>query len=165
MPGRKARFVDGDFQVSDEACYLGYYGDVLKSPNSVVKIPDHIRVDDGEYFFKGRKDSVFQSGGENISPEDIEQRLSIFDKEASILILELEDDRLGKVPQLLYMSERKPDLHKLIEFIRESLPRFKRPRKILYTDPPSLDSKIVRKNFQAKADRALFDCLWEGFIK
>ncbi len=95
---------------------------------------DMARVDeDGFIYLVDRKKDVIISGGENIYPVQIEDFLRQHEAIKDVAVIGLPDKRLGEIAGAII--ELKPD-HKCSEEeimnFCSSLPRYKRPRKIIF---------------------------------
>ena len=92
---------------------------------------------DGFIYLVDRKKDVIISGGENIYPVQIENFLSKHPKIKDVAVIGLADTRLGEISAAII--ELKPDTtcteEEIIEFCKE-LPRYKRPREIIFSEVP-----------------------------
>jgi 2-furoate---CoA ligase len=103
---------------------------------------------DGDLFVTGRTDDMIITGGENVSPVEIESCLSLHPAVSEVAVVGLADERWGKivaafVKRSTYVSEA--DLE---AFCRESgLANFKRPRRFVFVDtiPKSPVGKLLRR--------------------
>jgi 2-furoate---CoA ligase len=103
---------------------------------------------DGDLFVTGRTDDMIITGGENVSPVEIESCLSLHPAVSEVAVVGLADERWGKivaafVKRSAYVSETE-----LESFCRESgLANFKRPRKFVFVDaiPKSPVGKLLRR--------------------
>lgn len=93
--------------------------------------------EEGFIYLVDRKKDVIISGGENIYPVQIENFLSKHPKIKDVAVIGLADARLGEISAAII--ELKPDTEctedEINTFCKE-LPRYKRPRKIIFTDVP-----------------------------
>ena len=92
---------------------------------------------DGFIYLVDRKKDVIISGGENIYPVQIENFISKYSKVKDVAVIGLADERLGEISAAII--ELKPDTECTEEEIQEfckELPRYKRPRKIIFADVP-----------------------------
>ncbi|MCD7867945.1 MAG: acyl--CoA ligase [Clostridiales bacterium] len=93
--------------------------------------------EDGFIFLVDRKKDVIISGGENIYPVQIEDFLRTNDAVLDVAVIGLPDHRLGEIAAAIV--EIKPGILCTEEEIQEfclQLPRYKRPRKIIFADVP-----------------------------
>jgi 2-furoate---CoA ligase len=107
---------------------------------------------EGDLFVTGRVDDMIISGGENISPVDIESVLSLHPAVDEVAVAGLKDERWGQrvvafIKPRLPVSDQDLDLH-----CRQSdLVNFKRPREYVFVReiPKSPVGKILRRKLQA----------------
>ncbi len=102
--------------------------------------------EDGFYFLVDRKKDVIVSGGENIYPVQIEDFLRKYDKIKDAAVIGLPDRRLGEITAAII--EIKDGMscteEEIAEFCLE-LPRYKRPKKIIFeTIPRNATGKIEK---------------------
>ncbi len=103
---------------------------------------------DGDLFVTGRVDDMIISGGENISPVDIESVLSLHPAVDDIAVAGLKDERWGQ-RVVAFVKRRAPvDAATLDAHCKASgLPDFKRPREYVFVAeiPKSPVGKILRR--------------------
>ena len=87
---------------------------------------------DGLTFIKGRADNMFISGGENISPEEIEQALMKHPAVAGAICAGIPDPKWGQAPVALvvFHAGRNIGEDELKAFCRGYLADYKVPRQI-----------------------------------
>jgi len=85
--------------------------------------------DTGYLTVRGRKDSMFISGGENIHPEEIEVTLSLLDDVKDAVVVPIEDDEFGFRPVAFIRTAGNKRVYKsdLVTRLEQYLPRFKIP--------------------------------------
>jgi 2-furoate---CoA ligase len=114
---------------------------------------------DGDLFVTGRVDDMIITGGENVSPVEIESCLSLHPAVSEVAVVGLADERWGKVVAA-FIKRRKPvEQDELDQFCRTSgLTNFKRPRRYVFvTDIPKspvgklLRRKLVAGEFEAES--------------
>jgi len=108
--------------------------------------------EDGFIFLVDRKKDVIISGGENIYPVQIEDFLRTNEAILDVAVIGLADHRLGEISAAII--EQKPGVECTEEDIQEfckKLPRYKRPRKIIFADVPrNPTGKIEKPKLRAK---------------
>lgn len=108
--------------------------------------------EDGFIFLVDRKKDVIISGGENIYPVQIEDFLRSNEAILDVAVIGLADHRLGEISAAII--ELKPGVECTEEDIQEfckKLPRYKRPRKIIFADVPrNPTGKIEKPKLRAK---------------
>ena len=96
-----------------------------------------IQDDEGFYFLVDRKKDVIVSGGENIYPVQIEDFLRKNDKIKDVAVIGLPDRRLGeKTAAIIEIKEGMKCTEDEIEGFCNELPRYKRPKEIIFADIP-----------------------------
>jgi len=101
---------------------------------------------DGFIYLVDRKKDVIISGGENIYPVQIEDFLRAHDAIKDAAVIGLPDKRLGEIAAAII--EIKPGKHCTEEDIRQfckTLPRYKRPRRIIFDQVPRNPTGKIEK--------------------
>ena len=102
--------------------------------------------EDGFIFLVDRKKDVIISGGENLYPVQIEDFLRKNDKIKDVAVIGLPDARLGEIAAAII--EVKPGMtlteDELEDFCYD-LPRYKRPRKVIFADVPRNPTGKIEK--------------------
>ena len=132
----------GELCVQGEGVMVCYYhnpeatAEVLK--DGWLHTGDMAREDeDGFYFLVDRKKDVIISGGENLYPVQIESFLSAFPKVHDVAVIGLPDPRLGEIAAaIIKLKEGVSCTEAEINHFCLGLPRYKRPRKIIFADVP-----------------------------
>jgi len=93
--------------------------------------------EDGFYFLVDRKKDVIISGGENLYPVQIEDFLSAYPKIHDVAVIGLPDKRLGEIAAaIIQVKEGMECTQEEIDRFCLDLPRYKRPRKIIFAPVP-----------------------------
>lgn len=153
----------GELAVKGPGVMKCYYND-SKATEAILKddwlyTGDMAKMDeDGFIYLVDRKKDVIISGGENIYPVQIEDFLRSHEAIKDAAVIGLPDKRLGEIAAAII--ELKPGLECTEEEIRSfctSLPRYKRPRKIIFdTVPRNPTGKIEKPRLREKYGA---DCL------
>ncbi|NLB28742.1 MAG: acyl--CoA ligase [Clostridiales bacterium] len=102
--------------------------------------------EDGFIFLVDRKKDVIISGGENIYPVQIENFLSKHTDIKDVAVIGVPDTRLGEISAAII--ELKPGCElseaSIMDFCHE-LPRYKRPRKIIFAEVPRNPTGKIEK--------------------
>lgn len=103
---------------------------------------------DGELFVTGRVDDMIISGGENISPMEIESVLSLHPGVEDVAVAGLMDERWGQ--KVVAFVKRRPGINALVldaHCQSSTLAGFKRPRQYVFVReiPKSPVGKILRR--------------------
>jgi len=104
--------------------------------------------DDGDLFVTGRVDDMIITGGENVSPVEIESCLSLHPAVSEVAVVGLADERWGKIVTAFVKRKSAVEAAELDQFCRTSgLANFKRPRRIIFVDalPKSPVGKLLRR--------------------
>ncbi len=107
---------------------------------------------DGDLFVTGRVDDMIISGGENISPVEIESCLSLHPAVSEVAVVGLADERWGKVVSAFVKRCAAVAPDELDAFCRQSgLAGFKRPRRYVFVEliPKSPVGKLLRRKLVA----------------
>ena len=112
--------------------------------------------EDGFIYLVDRKKDVVISGGENLYPVQIEDELRKFDKIKDVAVIGLPDARLGEIAAAII--EIKEDVtcteDEINEFCKE-LPRYRRPKKIIFDKVPrnptgKIEKPVLREKYCPK---------------
>ena len=104
--------------------------------------------DDGDLFVTGRVDDMIITGGENVSPLEIESCLSLHPAVSEVAVVGLADERWGKIVTAFVKRKASVSESDLEAFCRESgLANFKRPRRFVFVEaiPKSPVGKLLRR--------------------
>ena len=141
----------GELAVRGPGVMLCYY----KNPEATEEVlkgdwlwtGDMARMDeDGFIYLVDRKKDVVISGGENLYPVQIEDFLRSFHKIKDVAVIGLPDPRLGEIAAAIV--EIKEDMTCTEEEINAfcvALPRYKRPRKIIFDRIPRNPTGKIEK--------------------
>jgi 2-furoate---CoA ligase len=103
---------------------------------------------DGDLFVTGRVDDMIITGGENVSPVEIESCLSLHPAVSEVAVVGLPDARWGKAVAAFVKRKAPVAEAALDDFCRTSgLANFKRPRQYVFVDaiPKSPVGKLLRR--------------------
>ena len=102
--------------------------------------------EDGFYWLVDRKKDVIISGGENIYPVQIENFLSAHPDIHDVAVIGLPDKRLGEISTaIIQLKEGHTCTKENIDEFCQALPRYKRPRKIIFADVPRNPTGKIEK--------------------
>jgi 2-furoate---CoA ligase len=111
-----------------------------------------LRDGDGDIFVTGRVDDMIITGGENISPVEIESCLSLHAAVAEVAVAGLPDERWGKIVAAFIKRKSAVEADELDAFCHKSgLAGFKRPRRYIFVAdiPKSPVGKLLRRKLVA----------------
>jgi 2-furoate---CoA ligase len=103
---------------------------------------------DGDLFVTGRVDDMIITGGENVSPVEIESCLSLHPAVLEVAVVGLPDEKWGKVVTAFVKRKASVSETEFDQFCRTSgLADFKRPRRFVFVDalPKSPVGKLLRR--------------------
>ena len=108
---------------------------------------DMARVDeDGFIYLVDRKKDVIISGGENLYPVQIEDFLRAHEKIKDVAVIGLPDNRLGEIAAAIIEVKEGCELTEAeINEFCIGMPRYKRPRKIIFADVPRNPTGKIEK--------------------
>jgi len=107
---------------------------------------------DGDLFVTGRVDDMIITGGENVSPVEIESCLSLHPAVSEVAVVGLADERWGKIVSAFVKRRAAVGPDDLDQFCRTSgLANFKRPRRYVFVEaiPKSPVGKLLRRKLVA----------------
>lgn len=103
---------------------------------------------DGDLFVTGRVDDMIITGGENVSPVEIESCLSLHPAVSEVAVVGLPDEKWGRIVAAFVKRNAPVTESDLEQFCQTSgLANFKRPRRIVFVDaiPKSPVGKLLRR--------------------
>ncbi len=104
---------------------------------------------DGDLFVTGRVDDMIITGGENVSPVEVESCLSMHEGVVECAVVGLPDERWGKIVTAFVKRRGDVTAEALDRFCRASdLASFKRPRRFVFVAefPKSPVGKLLRRH-------------------
>ena len=132
----------GELCVKGPGVMVCYYHDEKATSealeNGWLHTGDMARQDeDGFLFLVDRKKDVIISGGENLYPVQIEAFMAACPKIHDVAVIGLPDKRLGEIAAAIVQVKAGMECteEEIQQFCME-LPRYKRPRKIIFADVP-----------------------------
>jgi fatty-acyl-CoA synthase len=95
---------------------------------------------------------MYVSGGENVYPAAVEDRIADHPKVEEVVVVPVPDDQWGQVGKAVVQGDESLTLEELTEFLDGRLARFKRPRHLAFVEemPTSGPSKIDREAVKAE---------------
>ena len=148
----------GELIVRGPGVMLCYY----KNPEATAEVlkdgwlytGDMAREDeDGFIYLVDRKKDVIITGGENLYPVQIEDFLRAFDKIKDVAVIGLPDARLGEIAAaIIEIKEDETCTEEEINAFCEGMPRYKRPRKIIFDKVPrnptgKIEKPVLREKY------------------
>ncbi len=105
-----------------------------------------MKDEDGFIFLVDRKKDVVISGGENLYPVQIEDFLRAHPAIKDVAVIGLPDPRLGEMAAaIIELKEGASATEEDINLFCQGLPRYKRPRRIIFADVPRNPTGKIEK--------------------
>jgi len=152
----------GELAVKGPGVMKGYYRDPAATAEVLrdgwLLTGDMAREDkDGFIYLVDRKKDVIISGGENIYPVQVEDFLHRHEAVKDVAVIGLPDKRLGEIATAVIQLKRGRSCteEEILEFCAE-LPRYKRPRRIIFDTVPrnatgKIDKPALRKKYHVES--------------
>ncbi|MBQ3485508.1 MAG: acyl--CoA ligase [Clostridia bacterium] len=141
----------GELAVKGDGVMLCYYKNE-EATNEVLHdgwlyTGDMARMDeDGFIWLVDRKKDVVISGGENLYPVEIENFMRAFDKIKDVAVIGLPHPRLGEIAAaIVEIKEGVECTEEEINRFCEGMPRYKRPRKVIFDKVPRNPTGKIEK--------------------
>ncbi len=175
LPGLKIRIVDpdtaldvkpgqiGELWLKSDSITMGYWKKPEETDkafeNGWFKTGDLGKKDkDGYYYITDRLKNIIITGGENVSPNEIEKIINMLDEVADSSVTGIADEKWGeKIAAAVVKTKGSGDISQAItDICRKHLHDWKCPKKIVFVDklPRNTMGKIlkqeVKKLFQTK---------------
>ena len=141
----------GELCVKGPGVMVCYYNDPKATAEVLIDgwlhTGDMARMDeDGFLFLVDRKKDVIISGGENLYPVQIEDFLASCPKVHDVAVIGLPDPRLGEIAAaVIQVKAGMTCTEEEINRFCADLPRYKRPRKIIFADVPRNPTGKIEK--------------------
>ena len=162
--GWEIAILDGDHKpvVQGEVGELALRGDGVmkcyyKNPTATAEVligdgwlltGDVARMDEeGFVYLVDRKKDVIITGGENLYPVQIEDFLRAYPKVSDVGVIGLPDERLGEIAAaVIQVKEGMECTEDEINDFCRGLPRYKRPRRVIFDKVPRNPTGKIQKN-------------------
>lgn len=138
--------------LSGDEAFEGYWrrpdGDAKSLHGGWYFTGDMGRFDeDGDLFVTGRTDDMIITGGENVSPVEVESYLSLLSGIGDIAVVGLPDERWGQIVAAFVEPTPGITAADIEAHARAGLPTHKRPRRIVFVEalPKSPVGKLLRR--------------------
>src|SRR5262249_50330512 len=153
---------EGELEMKCPALMNGYHHrpEVPFTADGFYVTGDVFRRDgDGFYYFVGRTDDMFVSGGEDIYPADVERMLERHPDVAQAAVVPIEDAIKGQKPVAFVVSKRgqHPSADEIKRFALANAPAYAHPRFVWFLDelPLASTNKVDRAALHRMADERL----------
>lgn len=155
----------GEICVIGPAVFAGYYQNPAANEKSFrngwFRTGDLGHMDEaGFLFITGRESDMFISGGSNVYPREIEEKILTHPAIAEVAVLGVPDPMWGEVGWAICVASDPVTEEDLMAFIGPKLSRYKLPKRFLFWDalPKSAYGKITKKMIRDELDaRGLLD--------
>lgn len=149
----------GRLAVKGDMTMAGYYQKPEVNAETLVDgwlLTNDLVYTDGEGFvyMLGRADDIINVGGEKVSPIEIENIASEFEKVTDAACIGVKDDIMGQVPVLYVAVEEPYKEEDLLRFLTARLESFKVPKQIIRVQE-------IPRNRMKKLDRKAVRKLWD----
>jgi acyl-CoA synthetase (AMP-forming)/AMP-acid ligase II len=169
QPGVELKLVAFNRRESDEgelwqrtpAVMLGYLNDpqrtaAVLTPDGWYKSGDVFHRDEnGCYWFVGRTDDMFVSGGENIFPSEVELVLARHPDIAQACVVPVPDEIKGTKPVAFVVlhAGMRPDEESIKRFVLANAPAYQHPRRVFFVPelPLAGTNKVDRRALEEMA--------------
>ncbi|MGH7820460.1 MAG: class I adenylate-forming enzyme family protein, partial [Candidatus Binatia bacterium] len=108
--------------------------------------------EDGYLFITGRIKEIIISGGENVSPEEVEAALATHPAVGEVAVFGVPDPRWGEVVAAAVVARHGVSQEDLVGHLEGRLARFKKPRRIWFVDslPKTAAGKVKRRELRER---------------
>ncbi|MCJ7426720.1 MAG: AMP-binding protein [Dehalococcoidales bacterium] len=142
----------GELIVKGDGVMKGYYKNPQKTAETLrdgwLYTGDMAKMDeDGFIYIVDRKKDVIITGGENIFPVEVENIIRHHPKVHDVGVIGLPDERLGEIACAVITPRDGDTLteEEINEFCEQNLPRYKRPRRIIFDRVPRNPTGKIEK--------------------
>jgi acyl-CoA synthetase (AMP-forming)/AMP-acid ligase II len=150
----------GEILAKGPRMMTGYWKDEEKTAKTITKdgwlrTGDMGWMDEERYvYLAGRGDDMIIRGGENISPEEVENVLRSHPKIDDAAVIGVADPEWGQEPRAVVVLKKgkQASEEEIIEFCRSRLSSFKKPRSVVFVDslPRNALGKILKKELRER---------------
>ena len=150
LDGVDVRIADGEILLRGPMIATSYRdGAPVVDPAGWLHTGDVGRFEDGVLEVLGRRDDVIITGGENVHPEPVEQRLRAHPAVADVAVVGRPDDEWGqRVVAVVELADgaHPPSLDELRDWVRAELPAWSAPKELAIREalPRTAIGKIRR---------------------
>lgn len=148
-----------EYKLIDDILYVKTPG-AMNSDTDWICTGDRFSIDqNGFYYFIGRSDDMFKSGGNKVYPHEVESIINQYESVEESVVVPLEDELKGYKPYAFVILKNNHSFNeeKLKEYFLSKGPAYLLPRKVWIVDqfPISKTNKIDRKKLKEIASYKL----------
>jgi len=150
----------GEIVLLGEGNMLGYYKDEIATKAAFIdgwlKTGDLARIDeDGYIWIVDRKKDVIFSGGVNIYPKEIEDRILSYDGIFEVAVIGVPHPEWGETVKAVYATKTEIDEDELKAYLEEHLAKYKIPRMFERAEalPRNASGKILKQTLKGQEVR------------
>jgi long-chain acyl-CoA synthetase len=150
----------GEIYAKGPRIMTGYWGDADKSakaitPDGWLRTGDKGWMDeDGYIYLAGRGDDMIIRGGENISPQEVEDVLHAHPKIDEAAVIGIPHPDWGQEPRAVVVLKKgqEADTEEIMAYCRARLAGFKRPESVIFIDslPRNPMGKVLKRKLREK---------------
>ncbi len=150
----------GEIYAKGPRIMRGYWKEEEKSTQVItedgwLRTGDKGWMDEEMYIYlAGRSDDMIIRGGENISPQEVEDVLHSHPKIDEAAIIGIPDPDWGQEPRAIVVKKKGENVgsEEIVEYCRSRLAGFKRPRSVVFIDslPRNQMGKVLKKELREK---------------
>lgn len=156
--GIEYRIRDGVLQVKSPAMLKEYYKkeNTSLTEDGFFDTKDKFTVDkNGFYYFVGRSDDMFVSGGNNIFPSEVEEILEQNDNILEASVIGLPDPIKGANPYAFVVKDKNSSLSEqdVKDFVLANAPAYQHPRRVWFLEkmPLTASNKVDKIRLESMA--------------
>lgn len=150
----------GEIVLFGEGNMLGYYKDDVATKDAFIdgwlKTGDLARIDeDGYFWIVDRKKDVIFSGGVNIYPKEIEDRMLSYEGIFEVAVIGVPHPEWGETVKAVYAAKTETDEDELKAYLEEHLAKYKIPRifERVKALPRNASGKILKQSLKGQEVR------------
>lgn len=150
----------GEIVLFGEGNMLGYYKDDVATKSAFIdgwlKTGDLARIDeDGYIWIVDRKKDVIFSGGVNIYPKEIEDRMLSYEGIFEVAVIGVPHPEWGETVKAVYAAKTETDEDELKAYLEEHLAKYKIPRIFERVEalPRNASGKILKQSLKGQEVR------------
>ncbi|MFH0733264.1 MAG: AMP-binding protein [bacterium] len=144
--------ISGEIVVESSTLFYEYYKKPYETNNKLINIRYYTGDigyinENGFLFIQNRREDLIISGGENISPYEIEQTLKQMPHVKDVCLVGVKDNQWGEVPAAFIIADSIITIPDIIDFLSPKLAPFKIPKHFIFVNQfPLNDMGKINKN-------------------